>query len=827
MNSFIVNVFGVYCIIFCIIKVNSQCTESTCNFGICLEDNGQINCICDTGYTGTYCSSSVYEVYCEATTEEGYQWPKTQTGQKAMTECNSSGSTNLEGTIDRMCNTDGNWEELDLNNCKNPLFEQVEQQLENLDMNDPGAIPITEGMLLAQALVTATRPPSNAIGAFISPSNLKCAVGSLRLLQKSILQKNTVDKDKAINSFGSDWFRTCSNVLDPRNLRSYMSKAVDSLDLTNTLVDSLNGIASDYGGSASTEQIISEQNIYVIGGPIGNPSEEGLAKFPNKKTPDGEGIQMDTKTINYLKEVTGESEVRIGMMISEGLGSIINLATDKGKAGPLPSKFITLGVGGQHEKIHFNSPVKIEFKQSASDTELINSGLYSHKCGYWKTEDGAWAMDGLTGLRVTSGHFECMTSHFTSFSVLINPNPIGNDTSATEQLAISIVTYILSVVSLISLIVSIIILLCLGKALIKKDLYMVHLNFAISLAISLLFFIFGVQTARDNVIACGIIAGILHYFFLTVFSWSLCEAILVLYMLYVLFSPRKIYPYLMILGWGLPVPIVVITVGIRWNNYGVEGQYCWLSTENGTVWSFVGPALTVVFINIFLLVIAITRIFMGLRTRIQEMTRFRQARTVALGTFVLVPVLGIPWIVAVLNFFVSVSLFQWIFVILNTPQGLLFLLLYILNNRELLTKVRRRKRNMSQRDSQITLKENASVYSSRRSVSQKFKKHSTSSIGVKSEIDMFVAESPVRETIPEFITTEDNNSNNENTEIEEQLGINIEEQLEIKKEEQLEINKEEQLEIKKEEQLEIKKEEQLEIKKEEQLVIENTNFTLS
>ena len=749
-----ISVVWVCCLIVSISRINGQCLGIECNFGTCVVENTETKCVCSTGYTGAHCDVSL--VNCVVATEGGYQWPTTPAGQIATVECASSGSINLEGTINRLCNMSGSWEVIDLTSCSNPMFGLVEEQLGNLNQEDPGSISLENGTLLATYLVEATAPPpDNVVGAFISPANLNSAVSTLRLLQRSIHEKTREQRDEALDMFGSKWFATCSNLLDSRNLASFMSPSVNALSLTNTLVDSLDGISGDYGGYVTNETRIVEANLLVIGGPIEIPSQGDVAVFPSSTTAEGgEYIKISTDTIDSLKVKLNVPEVKLGMVISNELGGIIKIIMSKGKTGARPaSKFVTLGVGEQSGKVELSSPVTISFKQSAEDTALVNMGAYSRKCGYWNTNLGKWSTDGLTGYNGTSGHYECVTTHFTSFSVLIKPISNVNGTSTTsaaEQLALSIVTYLLCSISLIALIASIVIFLLLGKELIKKDLYIVHLNFAISLSISLLFFVFGVQTARDNVVVCGIIAGVLHYSFLSVFSWSFCEAIQILYMLYALFSPRRISIYLMVLGWGLPIPIVAITAGIRWYNYGVAGQYCWLSTENGTVWSFIGPALTVVFINLFLMVIAVVRIISGMRTKLQEMTRFRQGRVLAYSTLVLVPVLGIPWIVAVLNFFVSVSFFEWVFVILNTPQGLMFFLLYVLNNREMLKKLSRRKM-VSGRDRSRTTEKSRLEYSPTRTT-ERFKKQSICSIA---NSEVCVTETPMQEKINEFPPGED------------------------------------------------------------------------
>ena len=60
----------------------------------------------------------------------------------------------------------------------------------------------------------------------------------------------------------------------------------------------------------------------------------------------------------------------------------------------------------------------------------------------------------------------------------------------------------------------------------------------------------------------------LHYLFLAVFGWMLVEGINLynkIVKVYGAENPRmKLY---MCIGWAVPIPIVLITVGIRYNTY--------------------------------------------------------------------------------------------------------------------------------------------------------------------------------------------------------------------------------------------------------------------
>ena len=111
----------------------------------------------------------------------------------------------------------------------------------------------------------------------------------------------------------------------------------------------------------------------------------------------------------------------------------------------------------------------------------------------------------------------------------------------------------------------------------------VHLNLCIALALGLLLFLTGIQTATGNIVrltsklincmqvhhhycthhsplykrilqgACKFIAVLLHYFFLATFTWTLCEAVLIYNLLKAAFGANNrkwIYVYL-IFGWGI------------------------------------------------------------------------------------------------------------------------------------------------------------------------------------------------------------------------------------------------------------------------------------
>ena len=75
-------------------------------------------------------------------------------------------------------------------------------------------------------------------------------------------------------------------------------------------------------------------------------------------------------------------------------------------------------------------------------------------------------------------------------------------------------------------------------------------------------------------IACDVIAGLLHYLFLCVFGWMLAEGLhLYIKIVKVYGAEESRLRYYFGIGWGLPIPVVVFTAGIRSIAYSSPTRY--------------------------------------------------------------------------------------------------------------------------------------------------------------------------------------------------------------------------------------------------------------
>lgn len=137
------------------------------------------------------------------------------------------------------------------------------------------------------------------------------------------------------------------------------------------------------------------------------------------------------------------------------------------------------------------------------------------------------------------------------------------------------------------------------------------------------------------------------------------------------------------------VPPGIITAGtaLKFTDLMTTDGFCWVSTKQGIIWTFVGPALFVMSVNTVILC-------MTLKTsqRIKIGTNeVREIRRIARLTIVLMPIFGISWIFGIFAVNKETIAFQYVFTILNVFQGLFIFIGYGIMNNEVRREVSRKK----------------------------------------------------------------------------------------------------------------------------------------
>ena len=315
----------------------------------------------------------------------------------------------------------------------------------------------------------------------------------------------------------------------------------------------------------------------------------------------------------------------------------------------------------------------------------------------------SWSTSGLTTNATDNNITFCDSDHFTSFAVFVTPREIPDDD--LSRIA-SIVSYVLVSISFIALIISLVLFLLSGKNFFKVEANIIYFNYCLAMTLAFGLFLFGIESGKFHIIMCMVIAFLLHYIWLAVFIWTLCNGILIMYKLTIgeliecccdflvlnymddLFLPHlgilrehKIYPYLIVFGWSSPLIIPIITIAIKHKNYVNPEQHCFITHEDGLIWSFIGPILVILLINLIILAFATIRIATT-KFGTEKIDEKQALRKGILSLLILTPLLGIPWLLLLLNIFISDPIVQWSFILINGLMGVFFFLAITLRNTE-------------------------------------------------------------------------------------------------------------------------------------------------
>ena len=194
-------------------------------------------------------------------------------------------------------------------------------------------------------------------------------------------------------------------------------------------------------------------------------------------------------------------------------------------------------------------------------------------------------------------------------------------------------------------------------------------------------------------------------------------------------STRKVYPYLIPLGWGFPIFIPIVTFAIMRDYYVDMSSHCFLSIIGGVMWAFVVPILVILSINFILIIIAIFRLILTGSSKKNNDNREMGKGALVTGIFMTI-VLGLPWLCLLFKMTLHYSILEWVFIIVNSLMGIVFFLVVVIRNREVLAIFRKKKRHdISNYHQSQTM--NPSKLSNQNSLAHSKFRNSTESIAMK------------------------------------------------------------------------------------------------
>ncbi|KAF4118178.1 hypothetical protein G5714_000229 [Onychostoma macrolepis] len=317
-------------------------------------------------------------------------------------------------------------------------------------------------------------------------------------------------------------------------------------------------------------------------------------------------------------------------------------------------------------------PVNFTFRHIR---EFDPSGSLS--CVYWNISE--WIVDGCSVLKTNSSYTVCSCVHLSTFALIMQTSrpPESDPLLELLNLVCVIVGLVFFTLALMTF------ALCQWSPGVNN---VARINICISLLLAHLLFLLTqrfLSLIRPQQVLCAVIAGLLHFLFLSGFVWMFIEAVLLFICVknlsQISSKKREVLSsgFLCVIGYVVALVVVCVSVGLVPEGYG---EHCWIKLDKGFIWSFLGPVCVILASNTLLFI----KIFISLNSTLKslnaEVSQMKQTKIMVFKTLAQFVVLGCPWI---LGFFTNGSkVLEILFLILNSQQGTFIFLVYCVLNHE-------------------------------------------------------------------------------------------------------------------------------------------------
>lgn len=645
---------------------------------------------------------------CKSTESEGVWWPVSVSGI-VVRDC----PRDLKGKMTWECGIRGWKRKPNLSNCVSPWLDNFE------DLIEAGSDNVEE-----VATTLNERTANNKFG----PGDLKKTTLDLfpKLNEQLITQTRGMTKQQKRNKvkkFAKSILKTGSNLLTDSNSWKGLPKRERTRVATSLVV---NMEETGYQIADSLEVgdppvITRDLNIFMEVNAIS--TEDQTTKrlsFPSSVDDREDADDFVTIPVESLVNSSNNGEVRIVFLVYKSLSEFMSPPEEEDTGAEnnkeegdetanndtqpfIGTNIFSTSVNGRKTKFALSKPLTFTLKHK----QAPQPGFHA-VCSYWQFNEslsGQWSDDGCSLVKTNNSHTTCQCDHMTNFAILMDT--VGTKLSLEHQITLTAITYLGCIVSITCLLCCIF-TFCFFKNL-QCDRNTIHKNLCLSLMMAEIVFLVGINLTQYKIV-CGIVAGLLHFWFLAAFSWMCLEGVQLYVMLIEVFEAersRRLWYYLF--GYGVPTIIVGVSAAVNHEGYGTE-LHCWLKTENYFIWSFVGPVCAVILINIIMLGIAIYMMCRHSNTlasslRTKEKTRLQKINgepnsgsssgstnindkshlspelpSWLKGAIVLVVLLGLTWSFGVLYISKESVVMAYLFTILNTLQGVFIFVFHCVMN---------------------------------------------------------------------------------------------------------------------------------------------------
>ncbi|XP_065912162.1 latrophilin-like protein LAT-2 [Dysidea avara] len=630
---------------------------------------------------------------CQTDRDEfGLIWNATEANETRDMLC--PGGT---GYATRHCDKSSIWKESNVTDCRSHQYTSVVKQTQNLS-----ALPSEEAenvsVEVAKHLVEITKP---SVDSATFPRDISASVTVLN----DVIRTNSISTTRE-DGLITNVFLVHNNLLSASNIPGWIQLSTfDPAQCELFLLNAENfSVQIAHTLNILESKTLPGENI-VIAAEAMDADDISTVTWPDQEDFKNHSSPVAVTIPKHFIEHMKPSDINAGKIyVAHTVFHNFALPSvnidDGSKATPVSlilSSKVDMAGTGPIQSTSSDDLVVLRFDYSLTLKQFIKKDYGNLRCGFWDADLdqgsflplGGWSSDGLHVDRKTKQTVTCNSTHLTSFAVLVDVSGASQKISKEHKMALSLVSYVGCAISIICLIAAVLLFVIYRDALLKDTHNFIHCNLTIALLLALTVFVTGIELATEHKTACKVVAALLHYFFTAVFTWMLCEGIMLYFLLVKVLNigvglRKRLY---FVFAWGAPFLIVAIAFGVAFDQYGTD-DYCWISTDKGAIWAIVGPVLIIIMINVVFLVLALyifcQRKQVMLNSTNTSNAELKLVKTTVKATIILLPLLGTTWIFGILVINKESIVFAWIFTIVNSLQGAFIFAFHLLRNKQIM-----------------------------------------------------------------------------------------------------------------------------------------------
>ncbi|RDD47522.1 Hemicentin-1 [Trichoplax sp. H2] len=659
--------------------------------------------------------------FCPAEVANNLRWPKTSDGQVATINCPPP----AQGLVTRLCQVSGNglsiWQSIDTTGCISPVFSQISNLTSRLEANNTNQ---TEQAVetLDKAVTTDKKLYGGdliiAKNAMKTINNVSTTV-TVSLLIKSIvvnLQSNRflikfwyldmLDRLQLRRLFSLPKLRTSFNSITAYFSLKHVGLHKKFVNISNSLLnlqnrDEWKNVQKSSSGSSSVMQSLEDfagkldlepnsnkttsittENIVLQINQLAGSQASSDFQFPTNNTNDVDMAYDNIAVrVNLPKQIIQDNKVNKAVSIvfntlAEILPSAgLNRSNDGNATAVINSKVFSMSIYPKLQKrfarsflLLFNNNQQVKYSVLMVNTSSNNSRI-RNLCSFWDftSETGGWSDSGCkVGSESNALQTACYCDHLTTFATLLRRTE--EEIAPGHRLALEIITFVGCGLSALGLLITIIVFAVLWRFL-NNTKNVISMNLFVCLLVANLLILFGLPRTEIKPL-CAVIAAALHYTLLASFFWMLHEGI---------------FMYLML------VKVFDVSNKVAW---------CWLENEPPIFLAFIVPMLILVVVNCVLFGIALKAMLNTQKiNQRKDDEQFLKLKAGLRAAIVLLPLLGVGWILGAVIIATDNIVFQYLFAIVNSLQGFVILIFQCLKNRQVLQAYRSMMKKRTRRES--------------------------------------------------------------------------------------------------------------------------------